>query len=700
MKWSDIIPMDGGTPMGEPPFSCLKAFFRVVWGICVKKISEISAPRKIPIGRNNGASHRFTLFMEQSHIRNFCIIAHIDHGKSTLADRLIQLTHTVEDRKMKEQLLDQMDLERERGITIKLQPVKMRYHFEIPNPKKQDTNEERNLEIGNCKPVRPAGGSEITNSNQEFELNLIDTPGHVDFHYEVSRSLAAVEGAILLVDATKGVQAQTLANLYLAIEQGLEIIPVVNKIDLPNAQVEKTKKEIVHILGCKEEDILEASGKTGIGVRAVLERVIERVPSPKGNREGRLRALIFDSVYDSYKGVVAFVRVVDGIVKRDTKLYMLGTERASSAVEVGIFSPQLVTVPELIAGDIGYIATGLKDVSECRVGDTITIEPKEHETISVESLPGYREIKPVVYASFYPLDGDEYGATRDALGKLKLNDAAFTFEPESNQALGRGFRCGFLGLLHLEIIQERLRREFGMEPTITTPSVVYELELRGIPERVLMYSPSEMPDPASIEKIYEPFVDLSIIAPSEYLGNIMHLMGKTRAEYKNTEYLDQGRALLSFDAPLMDVIVDFHDDLKSATSGYGSMNYEPIGYRESDVVRLDIMVAGEVIDAFSRMVPKRNAYEDGKVTVEKLKKVIPRQNFAVALQAAIGSKVIARETISAFRKDVTGGLYGGDFSRKKKLLEKQKRGKKRMKDVGKASIPSEAFLAILRRGEN
>lgn len=622
--------------------------------------------------------------MNQENIRNFCIIAHIDHGKSTLADRLIQLTHTVEDRKMKEQLLDQMDLERERGITIKLQPVKMKYRY----TKHGAGNKEQGPRS------REQGGEE------EFELNLIDTPGHVDFHYEVSRSLAALEGAILLVDATKGVQAQTLANLYLAIEQGLEIIPVVNKIDLPNAQVEKTKKEIVHILGCKEEDILEASGKTGIGVQEVLERVIERVPCPRGDRGARLRALIFDSVYDSYKGVVAFVRVVDGMVKRDTKLYLLGTEKASSAVEVGIFSPQLVTMPELIAGDIGYIATGLKDVSECRVGDTITIEPKEHEVLTVQSLPGYREIKPVVYASFYPLDGDEYSATRDALGKLKLNDAAFTFEPESNQALGRGFRCGFLGLLHLEIIQERLRREFGMTPTITTPSVVYELELRGIPDRVLMYSPSEMPDPASIEKIFEPFVDLSIIAPSEYMGNIMNLMGKIRAEYKNTEYLDQGRALLSFDAPLMDVIVDFHDDLKSATSGYGSMNYEPIGYRESDVVRLDIMVAGDMIDAFSRMVPKRNAYEDGKITVEKLKKVIPRQNFAVAIQAAIGSKVIARETISAFRKDVTGGLYGGDFSRKKKLLEKQKRGKKRMKDVGKVSIPSEAFLAILRRGEN
>ncbi|MEK7494709.1 MAG: translation elongation factor 4 [Patescibacteria group bacterium] len=600
--------------------------------------------------------------MRQDHIRNFCIIAHIDHGKSTLADRLLELTQTVEKRKMKEQLLDQMDLERERGITIKLQPVQMHAVYK----------------------------------GEEYTLNLIDTPGHVDFHYEVSRSLAAVEGAVLLVDATKGVQAQTLANLYLAIEQGLEIIPVVNKIDLPNAEVDKTKKEIVHILGCKEEDILEASGKTGIGVEKVIDRVIERVPAPKGDESKPLRALIFDSVYDTYKGVVAYVKVVDGSVKRDDVLHMLATEKDSVTVEVGLFKPGMTPLDELKAGDIGYIATGLKEVAHCRVGDTVTWKSKDRNALKLLALPGYKEIKPVVYASFYPLEGDEYTFMRDALDKLRLNDAAFVFEPESNQALGRGFRCGFLGLLHLEIIQARLEREFDLNPTITTPSVVYELELRG-GEKMTMYSPTDMPDPATIESISEPYVALSIVVPSEYLGSVMTMTQNIRAEYKNTEYIDEGRVFILFEAPLMDVIVNFHDDLKSVSSGYASMNYEPIGYRPSDVVKLDIMVAGDKIDAFSRMIPRANAQGEGKRVVEKLKEVIPRQNFAVAIQATIGGKVVARETISAFRKDVIGKLYGGDFSRKKKLLEKQKKGKKKMRDIGKVSIPTHAFLAVLRK---
>ncbi len=600
--------------------------------------------------------------MAQNLTRNFCIIAHIDHGKSTFADRLLELTHAVEKRQMKEQLLDTMDLERERGITIKLQPVKMRY----------------------------------TLDGMEYALNLIDTPGHVDFHYEVSRSLAAVEGAILLVDATKGVQAQTLANLYLAIEQGLEVIPVVNKIDLPNAEVEKAKKEIIHVLGCRDEDILLASGKTGVGVQAVLERVIERVPAPDGRVDAPLRALIFDSVYDTYKGVVAFAKVVDGRVRRDTELQFLATGAEGTAVEVGYFRPKLIAGEELEAGDIGYIATGLKTIAECRVGDTIILKPRERDPVRAEALPGYTEIKPTVYASLYPTDGEDYGFMRDALEKLKLNDAAFTFEPESNQALGRGFRCGFLGLLHLEIIQARLEREFSLVPTITTPSVVYELKLAGREERIPLYSPTDMPDPAGIEAIYEPYVALSIIAPSQYLGNIMELTQSIRSIYKNTEYIDAERVLLTFEAPLMDVIVNFHDDLKSASSGYASMNYEPIGYRESDVVRLDILVANEKIEAFSRMVPQRLAQHEGKKTVEKLKAVLPRQNFAVALQAAIGAKVIARETISAFRKDVTGYMYGGDFSRKKKLLEKQKAGKKRMQASGRVAIPPKAFLEILK----
>lgn len=603
--------------------------------------------------------------IRQQHIRNFCIIAHIDHGKSTLADRLIDLTHTVEKRKMKDQILDQMDLERERGITIKLQPVKMFYRYQ----------------------------------EVDYELNLIDTPGHVDFHYEVSRSLAAVEGAILLVDATKGVQAQTLANLYLAIEQGLEIIPVINKIDLPNAQVEKTKKEIVHILGCSDDDILSASGKTGLGVQAVLERVIERVPGPSGEEAKPLRALIFDSVYNTYKGVVAYVKVVDGTVKRDDVLHMLGTEKEGVTVEVGLFHPNLVATDILRAGDIGYVATGLKAVADCRVGDTVTWKKSSRDQTTVERLPGYKEIRPAVYASLYPVDGDDYTLMRDALDKLKLNDAAFTFEPESNQALGRGFRCGFLGLLHLEIIQARLEREFNLMPTITTPSVVYELKLRGEEEHIPLYSPVDLPDPAGIEAMYEPYVALSIICPSEYLGNVMQLSQSIRAEYKNTEYIDEERVLLSFEAPLMDVIVNFHDDLKSASSGYASMNYELIGYRVSDVVKLDILVANEPVDAFARMVPRRDAHSEGKRVVEKLKEVLPRQNFAVALQAAIGGKVIARETIAAYRKDVTGYMYGGDFSRKKKLLEKQKKGKKKAMEMGKGkvSIPSSAFLAVLKK---
>jgi GTP-binding protein LepA len=601
--------------------------------------------------------------MRQNHIRNFCIIAHIDHGKSTLADRLMEATATVEKRKMKAQLLDQMDLERERGITIKLQPVQMKYQHK----------------------------------GEEYTLNLIDTPGHVDFHYEVSRSLAAVEGAVLLVDATKGVQAQTLANLYLAIEQGLEIIPVVNKVDLPNAEPAKTKAEIMHIVGCKEEDILEASGKTGVGVPDILRAVVERVPAPVGKDEGTMRALIFDSVYDTYKGVVAYVKVVDGSVSRESILHMLATGRESVAIEVGCFQPQMTALKELRAGDIGYIATGLKDVSFCRVGDTITLRPREKEKVTIEALPGYREIRPAVYASFYPVEGDDYALMRDALDKLKLNDAAFEFEPESNQALGRGFRCGFLGLLHLEIIQARLEREFGLMPTITTPSVVYRLKMRDQDEFMPLYSPSDMPDPAGIESIEEPYVNLSIVLPSEYLGNVMNLMQSIRAIYKNTEYIDETRVLLLFEAPLMDVIVNFHDDLKSATSGYASMNYEAIGDRPSDVVKLDILVAGDIVDAFARMVPKAAAQSEGKRTVEKLKEVIPRQNFVIAIQAAIGGKVIARETLAAFRKDVTGKLYGGDFSRKKKLLEKQKKGKKKMKDVGRVSIPTNAFLSVLRK---
>jgi GTP-binding protein LepA len=597
---------------------------------------------------------------KQKNVRNFCIIAHIDHGKSTLADRLLEVTKTVEMRRMKEQLLDQMDIERERGITIKLQPARMNYS---------------------------AGG-------QDYVLNLIDTPGHVDFGYEVSRSLAAVEGAVLLVDATKGVQAQTLSNLYLAIEQDLEIIPVVNKIDLPNSNVEKTKKEIIHILGCKEEDILEASGKTGAGVDKILQTIVEKIPAPTGDSEKPLRALIFDSKYDTYKGVLAYVRIVDGHVKRDDEIRMMATQKESGVIEVGHFKPEFSPTETLTAGDIGYIATGLKSVEFCRVGDTITVEG---DATHVQALEGYKEVRPMVYAGLYPIEGDAYNAMRDSLEKLKLNDASFVFEPESNLALGKGFRCGFLGLLHLEIIRERLEREFDFSPTITTPSVVYEIKLRGSSETTKIYSATQMPDPSQLEEISEPYVKLDIITPATYLGSIMELMGTLRSTYLNTEYIDLERILLSFEVPLMDIIVNFHDDLKSVSSGYASMSYDVVGYRKSDLIKLDILLAGEIVEALGRIVPRERAHSEGKRIVEKLAAAIPRQNFVIPVQASIGAKIIARETIRPFRKDVISGLYGGDVTRKNKLLDKQKKGKKKMRNIGKVQVPSEAYLAVLKR---
>ncbi len=638
-------------------------------------------------------------------IRNFCIIAHIDHGKSTLSDRLLEVTGTIEERDMKEQLLDTMDLERERGITIKLQPVQMHYSA----ARVQDVENVENERSGPMSAAvqRAQRSNERSDTTvQNYILNLIDTPGHVDFAYEVSRSLAAVEGAVLLVDATQGVQAQTLTNLYFALEHDLEIIPVLNKIDLPNADVAKVKKEVVHILGCKEEEILAVSGKTGEGVEDLLKEIITRVPAPKGKIKDYetgepepLRALIFDSVYDSYKGVLAYVRIIDGEIKKIDNLHMLITKGESSVVELGHFAPKYVPCDKLSAGDIGYIATGFKSVKECKVGDTVTLRQsaKDANYENIEPLPGYAEVQPMVYASFYPVDGGEYNVMRDALDKLTLNDGAFTFEPESNQALGRGFRCGFLGLLHLEIIQARLDREFSIQPTITTPSVVYRIHKNGTDEIIDIYSPTELPDASQISMIEEPYVRLELITPSKYLGAVMELMGTTRAEYKSTDYIDSERVQLVFEAPLMDVIVDFHDQLKSVSSGYASMSYEPIDYRASDLVRVDIIVAGEMIDAFSRIVPREKSLNEGKTIVNKLKDILPRQNFVVALQAAIGAKIIARATLSAFRKDVTAGLYGGDITRKRKLLEKQKKGKKRMAQGGKVEIPPETFLKVLRK---
>ena len=605
--------------------------------------------------------------MSQQNTRNFCIIAHIDHGKSTLADRFLELTKTVEDRNMKAQLLDQMDLERERGITIKLQPAKMQYELE-----------------GN-----------------QYTLNLIDTPGHVDFAYEVSRSLAAVEGAVLLVDATQGIQAQTLANLYLAMEQNLEIIPVINKIDMPNAMVDEVSKEICDLIGITDKEIIKISAKTGENVEEVLKEIVKKVPAPKGNLDQPLRALIFDSYFDSYKGVVAQVRVIDGKINNGDPIYFLGTKSKSEIIELGVITPELIKTEFLQAGDIGYIATGLKEVDKCRVGDTITKyessfkDPSEINR-SVKQLPGYKEVKPTVFASLYPVEGDEYPNLRDALEKLKLNDASLSYEPESSSALGRGFICGFLGMLHLEIISERLSREYDMNLVITTPSVSYIVKARDGKE-ITIFSPAEMPDPSNIESIKEPWAKLEIILPKDRIGSVMKLAENSRAIYQSTNYLSEGRVILNYEVPLINIIVDFYDNLKSISSGFASMNYEQLEFRTGDLIKLDILVAGEEVEAFSRIVPQNKSQEEGKKIVAKLKTAIPRQNFSVALQATISGKIIARETINPFRKDVTAKLYGGDVSRKRKLLEKQKKGKKKMKSFGKVEIPQEAFLSVLKK---
>ncbi len=601
--------------------------------------------------------------MDQSRIRNFCIIAHIDHGKSTLSDRLLEITNTVEKRKMKEQLLDTMDLERERGITIKLQPARMQY---------------------------------TAKDGTAYVLNLIDTPGHVDFTYEVSRSLAAVEGAVLLVDATQGVQAQTIANLYLAIEQNLVIIPVLNKIDLPNADVERRANELIQLIGCKREEILTASGKTGEGVPDILERIVKDVPPPDGDRAKPFRALIFDSKYDDYQGVIAYVRSVDGSVAKNEKIAFKATAAQGTALEVGFMRPNHVASDRLEAGEIGYVVTGLKDIGAVRVGDTVVSGATAPET---EALPGYQEARPMVYAGIFPQEGNEYEKLRDAILKLKLNDASLTFEPEHSAALGFGFRVGLLGMLHLEIVQERLAREFGMDVVITTPSVGYEVTFTNGEEK-LIKSPGEFPDPSKIESTREPWCRVDILCPKEYLGNVMALVQDRRGVYKNTEYLDMTRALLHYEMPLASVIVDFYDKLKGATAGYASLNYDFMEYRDSDIVKLTILVAEEPVEALATLLHASEAYRRSKEIVETLKEELPRAQFAIKLQAAIGAKIIASERIAPFRKDVTGYLYGGDVTRKMKLLEKQKKGKKRMLEHGKGAveIPPDAFIKVLRRG--
>ena len=590
--------------------------------------------------------------MAQDKIRNFCIIAHIDHGKSTLADRFLELTGTVEKRKMKEQLLDTMDLERERGITIKLQPVRMNY--------------------------------------KGYALNLIDTPGHVDFTYEVSRSLAAVDGAILLVDASQGVEAQTLANLHLAEELNLKIIPAVNKIDLPGANVDQSKKELANILQIDETDIMGVSGKTGEGVEQLLDKVISEVPSPCGKATKPLRALVFDSVFNKYKGVVAYIRVVDGTVKPSDHIVMMADGAASEVLEVGTFSPQLQKSEALATGEIGYIATGLRDVSKVRVGDTVTsaINP------ATQSLPGYKPVTPFVYAGIFTVNNADYPKLRDALEKLRLSDSSLVFEPENSPALGFGFRCGFLGLLHLDIVQERLEREFGLALVATTPSVNYELVLTNGKKQIIN-NPTELPEPNQFKTIAEPWIELEVFTPSEFMGGIIPLLLDRRGVQNDIKHFDGDKVMLVYEIPLGSIVMDFYDALKSVSSGYASMNYEFLGFREAELVRLDILVGGKLVDVLSVIVHRSLAANTGKRLVEKLKKLIPRQNFEITLQAAIGSKVVAREDISPLRKDVTAKLYGGDQTRKDKLLKKQKAGKKRMKKVGQVEIPQEAFLKLL-----
>ena len=592
-------------------------------------------------------------------IRNFCIIAHIDHGKSTLADRFLEITGTIEQRKMKAQILDQMDIERERGITIKLQPVRMAY--------------------------------------KEHILNLIDTPGHVDFTYEVSRSLAAVEGAVLLVDASQGVQAQTIANLYLAIEQNLAIIPVLNKIDLPNANIEKTSAEIIHLLGCAKEDILHASGKTGVGVPEILNAVIARIPPPQPMVGKPARALIFDSFYDDYRGVVASVRMVDGEIQQGDKIYFMGTGATADTLDVGHYTPPLASDPLLENGQIGYVVTGLKELNQVRVGDTITHEKNR----AAEQLPGYKEVKPMVYAGIFPAEGDNYSELRNAMDKLKLNDSALFYEPEHSQVLGFGFRCGFLGMLHLEIFQERLLREFDIDIIATVPSVAYHVtKTNGA--NLEVKSPQDLPPPQHLERIEEPWMLVDIISPEAFIGNIMGLTAERKGIYLNTEYLSTGnekRAMLHYEMPLASLITDFYDKLKTATSGYASLNYEYKDYRRADVVKMDILIAEEPVEALSTLVWRDDAADIGKKIVNSLKETLPKQQYVVKIQAAIGGKIIAGERLSALRKDVTAKLYGGDVTRKRKLLEKQKKGKKKMMAMGKGKvqIPTEAYLAVLKR---
>ena len=598
--------------------------------------------------------------MKQENIRNFSIIAHIDHGKSTLADRILEITGAVTEREKQEQLLDSMELERERGITIKLNAVQLKYKY----------------------------------NNEDYYLHLIDTPGHVDFTYEVSRSLAACEGAILVVDAAQGIEAQTLANLYLALENNLTIIPVINKIDLPNADIEKRKQELIDTLGFNENEIILTSAKNGIGIKELVDEIIVKIPHPKGNKKEKTQALIFDSYFDSYRGIVASIRVVNGSIKTGDRIKMMATNAEYDVVELDVCTPKEKQVKELVAGEVGILSASIKNISDVKVGDTITLSSNP----SKEQLPGYKQMKPMVFCGIYPIESSRFPELREALEKLKLNDAALEFEPETSQALGFGFRCGFLGLLHLEIIQERIEREFKIELIVTSPSVIYDVELTD-ESNILIDSPSKMPDRVRIKDIKEPYIKTNIFVPSEYIGPIMELCQDKRGNYISMEYIDTKRVNIHYEIPLSEIVYDFFDRLKSATKGYASFDYDLIGYKSSDLVKMDILLNGEIVDALSIIVHKDFAYKRGRVIVENLRKLIPRQQFEVPVQACIGNKAIARETIKAVRKDVLAKCYGGDVSRKRKLLEKQKEGKKRMKMVGSVEIPQEAFLSVLSMEE-